>query len=66
MERTQTGTVLEPVRSGDTHAHVPPTMLFSYLTKLVDPNVRACIDGLPFAIEGNQREKKKHLNIEVW
>ena len=65
MERTKLVTVLEPVRSRDTHAHVPHTTLFSYLTKVVDPNVRASIDGLPFAIEGYRRAKK-HPNIEVW
>ena len=58
-------TVLEQVRSGDTYGDVPPATIFSYLTKLVDPKVRYCIDGLPFAIEGYQRAKK-HPNMEVW
>ena len=52
-------TVLEQVRSGDTHADVPPATIFSNLTKLVDAKVRTSIDGLPYSIEGYQRAKTK-------
>ena len=57
-------TVFEPVRNGDTCRRSTAT-IFSHLTDIVDPKVRASIDCLPLPIEGYQRAKIRP-NVEVY
>ena len=44
-------------QSGIDNADIVQVTKFSYLKELLDPKVRACVDGLPFTMEGYERAK---------
>ena len=44
-------------QSGIDDADIAQVTKFSYLKELLDPKVRACVDGLPFTTEGYERAK---------
>ena len=44
-------------QSGIDNADIAQVTKFSYLKELLDPKVRACVDGLPFTMEGYERAR---------